>query len=120
MAVPDAPKEWPLRLKNGQAAIAGVVKGPLDNPHFSGQGTVTNGVVTIKNEVHAFDSFTATIDADRTNVRFDAITLKRGATSVDGQAGISARNGSFEDGALDAKLNLHNAQLAELVKEAEV
>jgi translocation and assembly module TamB len=118
MAVPDVPKEWPLRLSNGQAAIAGVVKGPLDDPHFSGQGTVTNGVLTVKNDAHAFDSFTAAIVADRTNVRVSDFTLKRGATTIDGQFGVSAHNGSFEDGALDAKLNVHNAQLAELAKEA--
>jgi translocation and assembly module TamB len=118
MAGPDAPKELPLKLKNGQAAIAGVVKGSLDDPHFSGHGSVTNGVVTVGKDAHPFDSFTATLDADRKDVHVSAFTLTRGATSIDGQAGISARNGSFEDAAIDSKLNVHNAQLAELLKEA--
>ncbi|HTB13637.1 MAG TPA: translocation/assembly module TamB domain-containing protein [Bryobacteraceae bacterium] len=117
MELPDAPKELPLKLRNGQAAIVGVVKGPLDNPHFNGQGSITNGIITIENAGHAFDSFTATIDADSNNVRFTAFNLVRGATTIDGQAGISARNGSFEDGLIDAKFNVHNAQLAELLKE---
>ena len=120
MADPGAPKELPLKLNNGHAAIAGTVTGALDNPHFSGQGSVTNGIVTVNNAKHAFDSFTATIDADRNNVRLSPFTLVRGATSIDGQAGISARNGSFDDAAIEAKLNLHNAQLAELEKEAGV
>ena len=118
LSIPDAPKDWPLHLKNGQATIIGVVKGPLDNPHFTGRGTVTNGVFTFRNEGHPFNSFTATIDADRDAVHFTAFTLTRGATTLDGDAGISARNGSFEDGAIDAKFNVHNAQLAELAKEA--
>ncbi len=118
MALPDAPKELPIEMKNGKATIAGVVKGPLDNPHFNGQGSITNGIVRIENAGHAFDSLSATIDADRNNIRFTALNVARGATTIDGQAGMSARNGSFEDAALDAKINLHNAQLAELAKEA--
>jgi len=115
---PDAPKQLPLTLKNGRAAITGVVKGSLDDPHFSGQGSVTNGIVTFRNEGHAFDSFSATIDADTKDVRLSAFTLKREPTTIDGQAQISARNESFEDAAIDAKFNVHNAQLAELAKEA--
>src|ERR1700722_12945276 len=118
LASPDAPKELPLKLKNGRAAIAGRVKGPLDDPHFTGQGNVTNGVVMFRNEGHAFDSFTATIDADRKNVRLSAFTLMRGTTAIDGQGEISAHDGSFDDAAIDAKFNVHNAQLAELAKEA--
>jgi translocation and assembly module TamB len=117
MADPDAPKELPLKLKNGHAGMAGTVKGSLDDPHFSGQVSVTNGIVSFRNEGHAFDSFTATVDAGRKDVHISAFTLARGATTVDGQAEISARNGSFEDAGIDAKFNLHNAQLAELAKE---
>lgn len=116
MADPGALKELPLKLNNGRAAIAGVVKGSLDDPDFSGEGSVTNGVIN----GHAFDSFTATVDATRKDVRFSAFTLARGPTTVDGQGDISARDGSFEDAAIDAKFNLHNAQLAELEKEAGV
>ena len=120
MADPGAPKELPLKLNNGRAAIAGVVTGTLDHLHFSGQGNVTNGILTVKNEKHTFDSVTATIEADRDNVRLGSFILARGATTIDGQAGISAHNGSFDDAAIEAKLNLHNAQLAELAKEAGV
>jgi translocation and assembly module TamB len=118
MANPDAPKELPLKLKNGRAAINGTVKGSLEDPHFSGQGSVTNGVVTFGGESHAFDSFAATIDADRNAVHLSALKGTRGATTIDGQADISAHNGSFEDAEIDAKLNIHNAQLADLAKEA--
>ena len=118
MASPDAPKDLPLKLNNGQAAITGTVKGSLDNPHFNGQGSVTRGAVTIQNVAHAFDAFTAAIDADQKNVHLSAFTLTRGATTIDGLASISARDGSFEDAAIDSKFNVHNAQLAELVKEA--
>jgi translocation and assembly module TamB len=118
MALPEAPKQLPIVMKNGLAAITGVVQGPLDNPHFSGHGSITNGIVRIENAGHAFDSFSATIDADRNEIRFSAFNLVRGATTVDGQVAISARGGSFEDAALDAKFNVHGAQLAELAKEA--
>jgi len=118
MLNPDAPKELPLKLNNGQASLAGAVRGPLDDPHFSGAATVTNGIVTFNNVAHSFDSFNATMNADRREVRLGSFTLTRGVTTIDGQADISARNGSFEDASIDAKLNLHNAQLAELAKEA--
>jgi len=116
MVSPDAPKVLPLKLNHGQAILTGVVKGPQGAAHFSGQGSVTNGIV----DGHAFDGFTATLTADRKDVRLSAFTLARGSTTVDGQAEISPRNGSFEDAAVDAKFNLHNAQLAELAKEAGV
>lgn len=114
LASPDAPKELPLKLKNGRVILTGVVTGPQGDPHFTGEGSVTNGVI----DGHAFDSFAATVRADRKDVRLRSLALVRGATSVDGQAEILERNGSFEDGAIDANLNLHNAQLAELAKDA--
>lgn len=113
MLVPDPLKQLPLKLNNGQATISGVIKGPLDTPHFSGRGSVTNGIL----EGHAFDSFTSTIDADRNNIAFTLLTLTRGPTTIDGQAQVTARDGSFYDGLIDAKLNLHGVQLAELAKE---
>ncbi len=118
MMDPDTPKELPLKLKNGQAGIVGIVKGSLDTPHFTGQGSVTNGIVTFNSAGHAFDSFTAAIDADRKEVILSAFTLKRGATTIDGQATVSAHDGSFEDPAIESKFNIHGAQLAELAKEA--
>jgi translocation and assembly module TamB len=114
MANPDAPKELALKLKNGQATLTGTVKGPLDDPHFTGQGSVTNGIA----DGHPFDSFTATIDATRKDIHLGAFTLARGATTVDGQADISPRNGVFEDATIDAKFNVHNVQIPELLKEA--
>ena len=114
MVNPDAPKQLPLKLNNGRAAMIGVVKGALDDPHFTGQGSVTNGIV----DGHAFDNFTAAIDADRNNVRLNPFTLARGPTTATGIGSFSAHNGSFEDATIDATFNLRNAQLAELAKEA--
>ncbi len=114
MVNPHAPKELPLKLNHGQAAVLGVLKGPLDEPHFSGQASVTHGIV----DGHVFDAFTATGDGGREAIHLRTFTLTRGATTIDGEADVSERNGSFEDAAIDAKLNLHNAQLAELAKEA--
>lgn len=118
LANPDTPKELPLQLKNGQAAIAGTLQGALASPHFDGLAKVTNGIVTFHNQAHAFDSFSATVDADRSNVHLSALTLTRGAATIDGQAQISPKNGSFEDASIDAQLNLHGVQLAELAQEA--
>ncbi len=111
MASSDAPKELPLKLKNGHATLIGTVKGPLDDPHFTGQGSVTNGIA----DGHPFDSFTATIDATRKDLRLGAFTVARGATTLDGQADISPPD---ENGIIDAKFNVHNAQIPELLKEA--
>jgi translocation and assembly module TamB len=118
LASPEPPKELPLKLNNGRIVMTGVVKGPQGDPHFTGQGSVTNGIFLVNNEGHAFDSFTATIDASRKAVHLSAATLARGSTTMDGQVDISPRNGSFEDAGIDAKFNVHNAQLAELSKEA--
>ena len=111
---PDAPKELPLKLNTGQAAAVGTVKGPLDDPHFTGQVSVTNGIVG----GHAFDSFTAAAEASRAKIVLNTFTLTRGTTTVDGQATLTARDGSFENAAVDAKLNAHNVQLADAAKEA--
>ncbi len=115
---PNAPAVLPLKLNNGDAVFIGSVIGPLDDPRVTGKAALTNAVATLKNVPHAFDRFTATFDTSRRDIHLSAFTLTRGQTSIVGQANIAARNGSFEDPSLDAKLNLHNAQLAEFMKEA--
>ena len=118
MVSPDALKELPVKLNNGQASFIGSVKGPLDDPRVAGQGSVTNGIVRFDGVDHPFNSFTATLSATPSDVRLSTFTLARDKTTVDGEGQITARNGSFDDAAIDAKLNLHNAQLADLAKEA--
>jgi len=111
MASPDAPKEIPLKLVNGQASFRGTVTGPLEDPHATGHLDVSNGVI----QGHAFDKFSGQIQANRNGARVDRATVSRGATVIDGSGEIS---GGFENGAIQAQLNVRGVQLGELVKEA--
>jgi translocation and assembly module TamB len=111
MASATAPKEIPLKLQNGQASFRGTVTGPLEDPRVSGHVSISNGVI----RGHAFDRFSGEIQASRTAARVDRATLARGATVVEGSGEIS---GGFENGAIQAQLNVRGAQLAELAKEA--
>ncbi|HVO97779.1 MAG TPA: translocation/assembly module TamB domain-containing protein [Bryobacteraceae bacterium] len=114
---PNAPRELPLKLNNGRAVFIGSVSGALDDPRVVGKATITNAVATVKTVPHAFDSLAASLDASRRDIHLSAFTLTRGKTSIDGQATIAGNNGSFDDASLDATLNLHDVQLAELMKE---
>ena len=113
MAGENAPKELPVKLNNGQGNFNGTVSGSLDDPQISGQITVTNAAIG----GHAFDRFTGDIQANRSEVKLPRLTLARGATTVEGSGQLS---GKFEDGAIAAQLNLRNAQIADLAKEAGV
>jgi translocation and assembly module TamB len=132
MAHPGAPA-LPVKLNHGQASFIGTVSGPVDDPHVAGQGSLTSFTVMLNGASHAFDSVTATLTASSNDVRVSTFTLARGkkapiemaagtmeVTTADGEAHLSARNGSFEDAAVDAKINLHNARIADVLKEAGV
>ncbi len=116
MANPDAPKEIPLKLVNGNATFTGTVAGPLNDPHVTGQVTVANASF----EGHAFDRFNGDVEASAQGVAVQRAVLARGATAVEGSAAITPKDGGFEDGTLAAQLNLRNVPLAEAVKEAGV
>ena len=111
MASASALKEMPLKLNNGRASFHGTVTGPLEDPHASGALAISNGVI----QGHAFDRFSADVQASRKGVRVDRGTLARGSTVIDGAGEIS---GGFDNGTVTAQLNIRGAQLAELVKEA--
>lgn len=115
---PDAPSQLPVKLDHGSAVFIGSAKGSLADPRIQGQCSITKGVATVRNAPHAFDAFTAAFTATRREVHLASFALARGKTSIDGRASIAARNGSFDDASMDAALNLHNAQLAEWMKEA--
>ncbi len=64
MAEDNPPSEIPLKLRNGSVTADGSVTGPLDQPRFAGQVTVSNGVI----QGHGFDRFTGEIDATRQEI----------------------------------------------------
>jgi translocation and assembly module TamB len=110
----NPPRQIPLRLNRGMATASGTVTGPLDQPHFNGQVSVTNGSVN----GHGFDKFTGELDASRDAIVAHNFTLSRGATEATGNAGLSARNGVFTDASIQGEIGLRNARLDELAKEA--
>ena len=103
-----------LKLNNGSATVDGVVSGPLDDPRFLGQVTVSNGEV----QGHPFDRFAGEIDATLREIQANQVILARGPTEVTGTAKLTARAGSFEDAAVASRLTVRNVAVGDLVREA--
>jgi translocation and assembly module TamB len=114
MAEDNPPSDIPLKLRNGSATADGSVTGPLDQPRFVGQVTVSNGVI----QGHGFDQFSGEIDATRQEISGTKLTVSRGAMIASGAATLKAREGSFDDPSVAAQFELKNASVNELVREA--
>src|SRR5262249_38206556 len=112
------PSDVFLALHNGSAEAAGTVTGPLDNLHFSGDVTATNGEI----ESHSFDHFSGTLDATNRQIQVTQLTLNKGQTEMSGSLTLTeptegfAKN--FAGSVIAGRLNLRNAPVADLVKEA--
>jgi len=109
LAEENAPKELPIKLHNGRATFSGRISGPFNDPRLSGQATVQSASV----EGHAFDRFSGQIEATTTSLRIDRAAMARGPTQINGSAEVTKT-------AIEAQLNVRNAQIAELAKEAGV
>ncbi|HEV2202262.1 MAG TPA: translocation/assembly module TamB domain-containing protein [Bryobacteraceae bacterium] len=114
-----APHSFPLKLNGGEISASGTLSGgtfssAAQNVVFHGDAAVTKATV----QGHAFDSFSAQVDANAGEISLHGIDLARGATEVRGDAAITARNGRFDDGAITARLDVRNASIPELMKEA--
>jgi translocation and assembly module TamB len=110
----SAPRELPLKLNRGEATLSGSVSGSLEDPQFRGQAAITSASV----EGHSFDRFAGDVEASSRALVVRRLSLARGAMQIAGDADLAARNGEFTDGTLNARLNISNAPLAELAKEA--
>ena len=110
----NPPSEIPLKLRNGSVAADGSVTGPLDNPRFTGQVTVSNGEI----QGHGFDQFAGEIDATRMEISGTRLAISRGALTVSGSASLTAREGNFDDAGMAGQLELRNAAVGELAREA--
>jgi translocation and assembly module TamB len=113
-----APPVLPLKLNRGEAVISGVLSGPLSasvtDLQFRGQATVSSASF----EGHSFDRFSGDVEASSNAVTVRRLSLSRGAMQISGDLGLTARNHDFSDGILSAHLNVRNAPVAELAKEA--
>ena len=114
LAEENPPSGIPLKLRNGSATADGSVTGPLDDPRFTGQVTVSNGEI----QGHGFERFSGEIDATRMEISGTRLALSRGATTLSGTASLKAREGGFDDAGLSGQLDLRNASLGELAREA--
>jgi len=114
IAEENPPAGIPLKLRNGSATAEGSVTGPLNDPRFAGQVTVSNGEI----QGHGFDRFSGEIDATRREISGTRLALSRGAMTASGAASLKAREGKFEDAAVSAQFDLSNAPVGELVREA--
>jgi translocation and assembly module TamB len=108
-------QELPVKLNNGSVAASGTVTGPMDNPRFNGQVEIVNGSV----QGHAFDRFTSGADLSLSQLVASGVVLSRGATEASGSATFTAHQDGFTDPSVDAQFNLRNANLEELLKEAQ-
>lgn len=114
MAETNPPTEIPLKLKNGSATADGTVTGPLDDPRFTGQVTVSNGEI----QGQGFDRFSGEIDATMREIAGTRLAVSRGSTTASGSVRLTAREGSFTDASVAAQLDLQNASVAELARQA--
>jgi len=114
MAEENPPTEIPLKLRNGSATADGSVTGPLDDPRFAGQITVSNGTI----QGHGFGQFSGEIDATRMTISGTRLTASRGLMTLTGSASLTARAGSFDDAGVAGQLELRNAPVGELAREA--
>lgn len=112
----STPARLPLQLdpaKQGEAAVVGVVSGPLTAPQFQGQVTLTNASF----QGHAFDRFTADVTASSQSVALRRLALSRGQIEIAGDAVAGASNDNFLDGPLTAQLSVKNLPLAAMARE---
>jgi translocation and assembly module TamB len=114
MAQENPPTETPLKLRNGSATADGSVTGSIDDPRFAGQVTVSNGEV----QGYGFDRFNGEIEATRREISGTRLEMSRGAMTLTGSARAAAREGSFEDPLITASLDVRNASVGDLLKEA--
>jgi translocation and assembly module TamB len=114
-----APATLPLKLdarKQGEVAVAGLVVGRLDAPQFQGQVTVNNASV----DGHAFDRFTADVQASAQAIAMRRLLLTRAQTQITGDATVSTAGDSFLDGLLSAQLNVMGLPLASTAREFDI
>ena len=114
MVETNPPSEIPLKLPNGSVTADGSVTGALDDPRFTGQVTVSNGEI----QGRRFDRFAGEIDATRAEISGTRLIASRGSMTLAGSARLTARDGKFDDAAIAGQLELRNAALAELAREA--
>jgi len=114
LASQNAPKTLPVKLNNGAADLEGSLAGPLDNPTFNGRVSLANASI----EGHALNTFSADLRASKDEIQATRMTLARDAATVSGSATVGAHSGSFADASVSAQLEIHNAVIADLLREA--
>jgi translocation and assembly module TamB len=110
------PQLFPVQLNGGEIAASGTLTGPIDAARFRGDVSITKASV----QGHSLDRGSAQVDASEQEVSVRSLDLTRGALQVQGEARIAARAGSFSDGSVAARLNIRNASIPDLLKEAGV
>ncbi len=110
----ETAKELPLKLDRGSITATGTVTGPLDNPRFRGPVEIVNGIV----EGHSFDRFTAGADLAANQIVASDFLLSRGVTEAAGNATFTAQPDGFANALVAATVNVRNANLEGLLKEA--
>ena len=111
-----APQPLPVKLNGGEVSVSGTITGTLDNARFHGDASLSKASI----QGHALDRISAQVDASAKDISLRGIDLARGVLQVEGDATITARGGTFEDGATTARLNIRNASVPELLKEAGI
>jgi translocation and assembly module TamB len=108
-----APRPLPLQLKGGEISLSGTISGGPENAAFHGDASLTSASI----QGHGLDRFSAQVDASAKEISLRVIDLARGLTQIQGDATLTARDGSFDDGAIAARFDIRNASLPELLKE---
>jgi translocation and assembly module TamB len=110
------PQPVPIKEIRGEVSVNGTLSGALDNLRFHGDASLAKASV----QGHAMDRLAATVDASAKDISLRGLDFARGSLQVQGDVAVTARDGSFADGAIAARLDVHNASLPELLKEAGI
>ena len=108
------PEPLPVSLNGGEISLSGTISGPLEAPAFHGDAAIARAAIA----GHALDRLSAQVDASAKEISLSRVEFARGALQIQGEAALAARAGSFEDGAVSARLDIRNASIPEVLKEA--
>ena len=105
----DAP--LPIRLDHGAAAFDGTVNGPFDAPQIAGRVSLENFVY----DQQKFQAFAADVAMDKSSVRFQLASLKRGGWHAEFDATAGLTDWRLDPVApVEAKVSAQGSNLSEL------
>jgi translocation and assembly module TamB len=116
MVTETPPQSLPLQLDGGVAKFEGAITSPLDSPKIRGKVAVTQSVL----EKRKFDSISGDLDVDASHLVLRGLRLRQASSQIEGDVEVALANWKLKDDSkLDARLNLRQTSIEELLKQAD-